>query len=216
MQNQKLLSVFEKVMTKAKDTFHEFPWENKWAYGQWLRQTFYYVENSTRLVALTGARFPTNRNDMHRRFMQHCQEEMGHEVLPVRDIKALGLEFDNLYVYPESKALYQSQHFFVERLDPIAFYGYLLFLEGLAVHHARHAIDRAKKAHGEKAIGFLKLHADEDEDHLVKAFKTLENISDQDANYICENLEHSCYFYLGFMEKIMKSMKQDEVQKHSA
>lgn len=196
--------VFGHVMKQSKDVFHSFNWEDPQSYALWLRQTHYFVENSTRLVALTGARFPTERNDLHRRFLQHCGEEMGHEVLLVRDIKSLGIEFNSLKVYPETKALYQTQHYWIERVDPISFYGYLLYLEGLAANHARHAIERISKSHGADKLTFLKLHADEDEDHLAKAFKAIEKIETDESRFICENLELSCYFYLGFMNLITK------------
>lgn len=209
-----LLKKFESVMAESKTAFHNFPWEDAYAYAMWLQQTFYFVENSTRLVALTGARFPTSRNDFHRRFMEHCAEEMGHEKLLIHDIKALKLGPIDLPVLPQTQVFYQTQYYWIDRVDPIAFYGYLLYLEGLAAHHASHAIERVKAKHGPSALTFLKLHAEEDEGHIEKAFETIMGkTSAQEEGWIIQNMETCCFLYTGFMADIAARYSSKHLKK---
>lgn len=207
---------FEKSMAQAKEAFESFPWEDPKAYSLWLKQTHYFVENSTRLIALAGSRFPLELNHLHRRFLKHCSEEVGHEVLPIRDVNSLGLDFAALKVFPETKALYQSQYYWIERVNPISFFGYILFLEGLAVHRGKEVFSRVNKAHGPNKHSFLKVHSEEDEDHLEKAFDAVKNISDLEAKLICDNLEMTGYFYISFLKQIsLETQKPKDLKKAS-
>lgn len=203
MSKGKLVEKFDFVMAEAKEVFEDFPWEDPYAYAMWLQQTNHFVENSTRLFALTAARLPSHRNDFHRRLLSHGSEELGHEKLLVRDIAALNLGKVELPVLPLTQAFYQTQFYWIERVEPVSFYGYIFFLEGLAVSHARPAIERILKAHGPKALTFLKLHAEEDESHVEKAFETVTGkVTPQEEAWIIQNMETCCTLYLGFMKEI--------------
>ncbi len=201
---ENLKDVFASTMRKSKEVLDQFPWENSYAYAMWLKQTHHFVENSTRLIALAGSRFTLEQNDYHRRFLEHCSEEISHEKLLIHDIKSLGFDPMELPVLAETAAFYQCQHYWIERVSPMSFYGYILFLEGLAANHGKDITRRVVSQHGVRSATFFKVHSEEDENHLEEAFTRLSQISKIDELNIVQNFKQCSYFYLGFLKEISK------------
>lgn len=206
-----LKDVFASTMRKSKGVLDQFPWENSYAYAMWLKQTFHFVENSTRLVALTASRFTVDQNEYHKRYIDHCSEEMSHEKLLVNDIKSLGFDLAELPVLPETRAFYQCQFYWIERISPLSFYGYLLYLEGLAATHGKEVTQRVINQHGARSATFFKVHSEEDENHLEAAFSKLNKISKTEEENIIQNFKQSSHFYLGFLQEISNQSKLNKV-----
>src|SRR5215470_14775595 len=127
------------------------PWHDKAIYGAFLAQTYYYVNHSTRLLALAASRFQASEERIHRRFIRHATEEMSHEILALRDLKNLGLSLESYHEFPSTRAFYQTQYYMIEHVSPWSFWGYILMLEGLAVSEGAWLYDEIKRHHGEKA-----------------------------------------------------------------
>lgn len=207
---------FENIMDEAKVVLEAFPWENKTAYALWLKQTYYFVSFSTRIVSMAGARFPLSKNNLHERFLIHCNEEKGHEKLCISDINALGLDEKSLKVFPSTKAFYQNQHYWIDHVSPMAFFGYLLLLEGLAATHGSWITARLTAHYGPKPVSFFKVHSDEDEGHLDKAFSFVDKATPEEEEYILENLEISAMHYFKFLADIKNSLSLPQESKTAA
>ena len=164
-------------------------------YALWAAQTYYYVCHSTRLLALSASRFPQSKDAFHKRFCHHISEESGHEHLARRDVKAVGFDVADLPELPATKAFYQTQYYQIEHIDAMAFWGYILCLETLAVHSGDWMLEIARKTHGSDAVNFLKLHNSEDVDHLEKAYRTLEDLDNNVFELIQDNLMLSSSLY---------------------
>jgi hypothetical protein len=85
-------------------------------------------------------------------------------------------------------------------------------LEGGAVRKGTYIFHRIEKQFGPKTGNFLKIHSDEDQDHLQDAFKHLEDLNEEEVRVIEKNLVHSCEIYCSILEKIkmqvgLKSLK---------
>jgi thiaminase len=178
----------------------EAPWEDKEFYANWLSQTYYFVSNSTRLISLAGSLFPDNM--LHHRFVDHAKEERNHELLLTNDLKHLGKNLQNEFA--STSGFYQSQVFWMFFRSPASFFGYILCLEGIAVDYGQKAFDRVKAAHGLKASNFLKVHSEEDVDHLDKAFELLERMTPEQRQHIEQNLRQCVAMYTGILEECMK------------
>ncbi len=59
----------------------KMPWAENEYYCFWLAQSYYYIRNSTRLLASAAANFDVDRQDLFNRFVSHLREENGHEKL---------------------------------------------------------------------------------------------------------------------------------------
>jgi thiaminase len=198
MSNQPIQILRDYVNNELKQVsknVQAFPWNSADAYAAWLAQTYYYVSHSTRLLALSAALFPLNANQLHRRFLQHTREESAHEVLAERDLKALGYSLKDFPEFPETAAFYQTQYYQIEHVDPISFFGYILFLEGLATQVASWATKEIERIYGEKTATFLKVHGEEDDDHIEKAFENLKNLTEEQLQLIRKSFEISSALY---------------------
>ena len=166
----------ETLMNEIKEAANHilsFPWENEEFYAHWLAQTYYYVSHSTRLLALSAARFGMDKDNLHQRFLKHCQEEKKHERLAVTDLQSLGKKLSD---YPELSAtcnFYQTQYYWIEHVAPETFFGYIIALEGLAVEVGERLNNKIKGCHVGKTSRFLEVHAGEDPDHLDKALEMI-------------------------------------------
>jgi hypothetical protein len=197
-----LRTVLNQEIASLKAMADEFPIQEKSVYAQWLAQTYYFVCHSTRLLALTSARFSHDKNDVHYRFAEHVREERGHEIMALRDLKAIGARIEDFPEFPETQAFYQTQYYWIEHVNPIAFFGYVLCLEAFAICGSK-AFTQAYKSHGEKATSFLILHTKEDIGHVDQAFQQLNGLSAEEKELITKNLKLSAHLYRQIYERIM-------------
>ena len=193
IQNNTLATTYEDVMLKLGQAVDEFPWENLHAYSMWLSQTYYYVRHSTRLIALSSASIGLENQDFHWRLNAHLDEEKGHEKMCLNDLKHLSRELGP-EVVPTS-AFYQCQYYWITRQDPLAFWGYVLMLEGLAAKHGPRLGERLREAYGAKGISFVKVHAEEDQDHIVKAIEYAQKMKPDVQALVIQNMEQSAQLY---------------------
>jgi hypothetical protein len=197
-----LLNKFEAAMTQISKNFDAFPWEDPKAYADWCVQTHGYVSHSTRLLALAAAHFPLDQNNLHYRFLKHCKEESGHEILALRDLKEMGFRREDFFERVETANLYQSQYFHIQNVSPYAFFGYILLLEGAAATVGSRIHKRASTAHGDRATNFWRTHADEDPSHIKDAFKHIEALEPWTFPCVIQNFEESLARYSAMLASI--------------
>ena len=183
----------------------QFPWEDKTAYAHWLGQTYYYVCHSTRLLALAASRFEDQK--LHNRFLDHLREERGHEKIALLDLKELRVAIHDIPCFPETHAFYMTQYYYLEHADPTSFFGWIFSLEGTAAQEGGSLCSRVKKAHGEQAANFLKVHATEDISHLEKAYDAVKEITPAAWPKLVENLNVSAELYTGFLNRCSSAEK---------
>jgi hypothetical protein len=186
-------------LVQYERSFRDFPWDSKTAYQNWLAQTYRYVSHSTRLLVLAASRFSVGNDTLHYRFIQHAGEESRHEILASRDLEYLGYSVDSIPEYSSTSGFYQSQYYWIEHVSPISFFGYILFLEAMAVKQAGYAYQIVDKSHGPRAGNFLRVHSEEDPDHLEKAFEMLKGITQAEEKMIQANFSVSAGLYAGLL-----------------
>ncbi len=195
---------YKQEINKAGSLTEDFPWENPKVYATWLAQTYFYVCHSTRLLCLAGAHLPLAMQKSHLRFLDHMKEERSHEILAERDMKALGLEVQGFKEFSLTSAFYQSQYFRVQHHSPFALFGYIIFLEGVAAELGPRVFPRLEKAHGAKAASFVKVHAQEDQTHIVSALNELESMPSQLQPLVVDNLRFSADLYARIMSQCVE------------
>jgi hypothetical protein len=208
----KLIEIVEAEMKKFNETIQNYPMETPLGYAHWLAQTHYFVRHSTRLLALCCANLGWDRNDLHNRFIDHTREERGHDMMALSDLKSLGFKLESFPELPETQAFYQTQYYWVEHVSPLAFFGYILCLEAASVNGGQSLYQRALKAHGQRPTVFLKVHVQEDVDHVKKAYEQLATFPEKDLVAITENLKLSCHLYRQIYEKMKQLAKQEKSQ----
>lgn len=196
----KLRKTFEDHMSLIAKAVDAFPWHDQEAYAQWLAQTYHYVKFSTRLLTAAATYIPQEDLDLHNRFIDHSKEERAHELLCVNDLRFLKRSIENYEESIEAASMYQSQFFWIQYRGPASFFGYILFLEGVGSRHCAEMYKRSTEAHGARAGVFLKVHSDEDQDHIIKAFDQIEKFDESTQSLIIENFVQTSKMYCKLLE----------------
>ena len=172
-----------------------FPWEDPKSYAVYLAQTYYYVRHSCRLLAFSAGLSEFSSQGYFGRSIAHIKEEVGHENLAKADISNLGFNLENFYELGVTRALYESQYYKTQQQHPSALLGYIIALEGCAVNSVPLVFKRIEKSHSPKSMAFLKLHSDEDPDHLEKAFQQYEKLSFENKKFVEDNFVQTCQLF---------------------
>lgn len=193
-------------VAEISDAVEAFAWTDRRAYSDWLAQTYHYVRHSTRLLAAAAGRFPlTEAGDaLHQRFVAHMQEERRHELLALHDLNALGSSLSDFPERPATRAFYEPQYYKIERQEPLALFGYILFLEVLSAERGPFIHREVQSTFGHTAATFLKLHTEDDPDHVHKAFKALEGATGEAQMLIEQNARQSAWCYRALLEDISR------------
>lgn len=177
-------------------------WENKRVYGNWLAQTYYYVCHSTRLLGLSASYFQVDRDQLHRRFSSHMAEEKGHEHLAKGDLKALGLYLDQLPELSTTRAFYESQYYKIQYQNATALFGYILLLEAASVQLGPEIYRRAMATHGKSCCNFLRVHVEEDPDHVDKALEQVMTLPPDQLVHVESNLIQTSDIYSAMIQAL--------------
>lgn len=208
-----LFALNKEELKKTRDLMLGFPWEDKLAYAEWLAQTYYMVNHSTRLVALAGAYAPLERNTLHARFVDHSKEERGHQLIAISDIKNLGYDVKDFPCLLPSACMYQVQYYWIQHRGPASFFGYTLALESLAFEFGPELYRRASTAHGQEAAKFLKCHSDADVEHMEKAEKEIKQLNPSELQLACDNLLLSTSLYRAMLTEIRRAAQEKSQRK---
>jgi hypothetical protein len=197
-----LKSHYEMNMREYVSVMNAFPWEDRGAYSAWLAQTFHYVSFSSRIISMAAAFTPLDEPQLHSRFVNHSAEESNHEILAKRDLEALGGKIEDYPLFSSTRALYQSQYYYAQVEGAASLMGYFISLEGLALHCAKTASERVLKAtQNPKTINFLRVHAEDDIEHVDKALKALEKFKPESLRAVAVNLENTRMFYSRMLQE---------------
>ena len=208
-----LKEIFNTSMAELDAHSQAFPWQNREAYAHYLAQTYYYVSHSTRLLAAAASRFSAQDEALHRRYLEHTTEEKSHHLLALHDLKALGgttVEFPELAI---TSAFYESQYYKVDRQDPTALLGYILALEGYAVSQGTRVYKIVSEKFGKPASTFIKVHSEDDPDHLDKAFASLTSLRTEQLEHVTKNLKQSCYLLGGILNECAQAAHMSPLKK---
>lgn len=178
------------------------PFENKEFYSNYLAQTYYFVDHSVRLLGLAMAR--SENLAFRKRCIEHIAEEKGHEVLCINDLKFLGLKPSDFKEHTLTKAFYQTQYYKIDR-KPISILGYILALEILAAKVLPQISSRVKLVYP-NSMSFIKVHAEEDQDHIESAFAVLEMLTDEELKIVMENFETSLDIFVMMINSISQEI----------
>ncbi len=196
------MSKIEMNLNPITEAATSFPWDNKATYAEFLAQTFYYVQHSTRLLALAAGLIPLKDKKSFDRYIKHISEEKNHELLAKHDLKNLGFDLDQMSEMASTRLLWEPQYFKVIHKSPMALLGYILPLEALAANEGGKVVQALKEAHGEKCLSFLKLHGEEDIKHVQDAIALAESLDAADYAFVFENIDQTVVAYAQWLNDI--------------
>lgn len=197
-----VLATLENSLQGLTSAIEAFPWHDRNAYVSWLGNSFEYVNHVTRILSLTGGRLPMRLTKLSNRFIQHAAEEKGHEKLIINDCKAFQLDPATIPVLPEAEAFHKSLYYWIYQGSPTVVLGWAIFLEAVAVRFGQTIFDRVEPVHGKKACSFLRVHIQEDPDHVRQGEEILKSLSGADFEEVC----HGIRLYAGLYENMYRAL----------
>jgi uncharacterized ferritin-like protein (DUF455 family) len=196
-----MLSVYRTSIEQAKPLIESQPWRDTQYYAWFLSQTYYFVCHSCRLLAASASHFGISQDSLYKGFVKHIAEEKNHEALALNDLKALGKKISDFPELSITKSFYEAQYCKIDRKDPTALLGYILFLEGVSVEIYPGLYSAIEKAHGKESARFLGLHINEDPSHVDQALNKVKQLSQHQQQIIMENLVQTGDLYCDLLEK---------------
>lgn len=180
------------------EKFLAMPWENQGFYENYLAQSYYYIFHSTKLLAWAAAHTRRDEKNYYRRLISHIKEEEGHEILAERDLKRLGKNIEDYSENGLTCALYEPQYYKVSK-SSTSLLGYVLALECVAVNTFKPLYERTREIYGDKSTTFIRVHAEEDPDHVEKALMEIEQLTREERELVIKNYYQTIDSFLVMM-----------------
>lgn len=185
-------NILENEAKKISSIFNQIGLQDTRTYANWLAQTYFYVNHSVPLLALSIAHMSDEDKKNQQHFIKHISEENRHELLALRDLQKLNYSLDTFSELPETSMLYECQYYKIQHCDPMALMGYIIALEYLAVTVGPQIMQLTKDLN---AHNFIKLHAQEDIDHVDKAIELVNSLDSVRKELIIKNLVQTFHAY---------------------
>lgn len=134
-----------------------------------LREIYFHTRENPQIQALATVRFRGDQRQNVKRFFQHATAEIGHDQLALNDLQAMGQDVSmlpSLNPAPATAGLTAYGFYTSWHLNPVAYLGYLFFLEFMPTSSGeRYAKELAKAGVPQEAMSFLLEHAHVDVAH---------------------------------------------------
>jgi pyrroloquinoline quinone (PQQ) biosynthesis protein C len=170
-------------------------------YEGYIRAAYHFVVNTSSFTPLAARRMDPKHLKIRKWILEHSAEEMGHELMAVKDLERLGHDREKIMSESAPIGVVMWASFFHYKVtidDPFAAFGVLYFLEGLAESLAPQLLPNimnALEGDEKKAITFLREHGELDADHLSEQKELLikSNLTQQDQDTIIRVIGESAH-----------------------
>jgi hypothetical protein len=197
-----VLPNYDKYISALTKSSRSFPWEDAYAYGLYLAQTYYYVCHSTRLLAVAAGRMSHADVAFHRRFLEHAAEEKGHEMMALKDLQNLGFSLEDFPELSETRMFWETQYYKIEHCDPLSVMGYILVLEAIACQECPWIKGEVEKFHPAKCNTFVRVHGEEDPEHVAKVKAQILSLPKERLVWVEKNFDQSAAALTLLLESI--------------
>ena len=140
-------------------------------YIAFLTEAYHHVKHTVPLLMACGSRLPQHPRWMLDAITEYIDEEKGHEEWILNDIAACGADAEavrNGQAKPATELMVAYAYHTIERINPAAFFGMVLVLEGTSIELATNAANAIQKALSlpSEAFSYLSSHGALDIEHM--------------------------------------------------
>jgi thiaminase len=203
------------VLHNLKQGLHEmgecgelYPWHDRYAYGLYLAQTYFYVSHSTRLLAISAGTMKMSDTPFHRRFLEHAAEEKGHEMMLLNDLAKIGYAISDFEELPETRMFWETQYYKIQHVDPLTVMGYIVALEAIACEQCPKIKKMLEKKYPEGSYTFVKTHGEDDPEHVTKAFALIASLPEHRRKHIEINFQQSVISFQNMVFSMLRKLKE--------
>ncbi|HED40347.1 MAG TPA: iron-containing redox enzyme family protein [Chromatiales bacterium] len=140
-------------------------------YVAFLTEAYHHVKHTVPLLMACGSRLPQQPRWMLDAITEYIDEEKGHEEWILNDITACGADAETVRMgqpRPATEMMVAYAYHTIERINPVAFFGMVLVLEGTSIELATQAAGALQKNLNlpDKAFSYLTSHGALDIEHM--------------------------------------------------
>lgn len=153
-------------------------------YIAFLTEAYHHVKHTVPLLMACGSRLPQNPRWMMDAIAEYIDEEKGHEEWILNDIEACGGDAEAVRYgqpKPATELMIAYAYHTIDRINPAAFFGMVLVLEGTSIELATKAADALKTNLNlpSKAFSYLTSHGALDIEHMGFYEELMDKVDDQ-------------------------------------
>ncbi len=175
-------------------------------YKAYLRQVFHHTRENPQLQALATVYFKGHQRSVVKRFFKHATSEIGHDQLALQDLQALGEDVSQMPVenpLPATSALLAWGFYQIYVKNPVAYLGYLYFLEFTPTSSGAHYMDQLRGLGvPDEGLTFLQDHTTIDQGHNRLMHSYLDDLvtSSDDAQVVAYSMRTTGHLYARMIE----------------
>ena len=141
-------------------------------YGRYLTNVYHYACHSAEVIALAGARCARSHPEASRYLLHHAEEEMGHELWALDDLKALGMDETTVRAtrpVPACAAMIAFEYYIAGRSNAVGLFGWLYVLEAMGDDLGKNVAAGLQRGLGgsQRGVKFVAGHGVADHDHTA-------------------------------------------------
>lgn len=178
-------------------------------YKGFLLETYHHAGLNPQIQAFATLYFKTNHRNLFERFYKHAISEIGHDMLAMNDLKALGEDVAKLQLgrpQPETIAFNAYVIHQIQFNNPLCYLGYLFHLEFLPTQNGPgYAAAIGGMGVPPEALSFLQEHSTIDIGHnkLMETYIRDLVRSEEDFNLVINAALDSCRLHQLMLEAAM-------------
>ncbi|MBF0171536.1 MAG: hypothetical protein HQK87_10705 [Nitrospinae bacterium] len=134
----------------------------------------------------------------------HLEEERGHEKWLADDLLSIGVDVKQIPYNPIVGAMVGSQFYIINYANPVAFLGYMAFLECHPLPMTE--IEALEEIYGKDLIRTLRYHAVHDVDHGSDLKEFILNLDEKEQKLVKDNFLQTAEYYGREMERIERTV----------
>jgi len=187
-------------------------------YVAYLTEAYHHVKHTPRFLMLVGANLPEKKQWLLEPITEYISEERGHHEWILNDIAALGADKEAIrYATPllETQSLIAYNYDFIQRRNPVGFFGMVYMLESTSTQIASQAAKAIEKGLGidERASSYLRSHGTLDLSHMKFFEQLMTEITDpQDQQDIIEVAQSTFRLFAN----LLTAVGQNQENQHAA
>lgn len=187
------------------------------SYQAFLVNAYHHVRHTVPLMMACGARLPERLAWMQGALVEYIKEETGHEQWILNDLAATGADPARIRRSApslEAELLVAYVYDFIQRRNPVGFFGMVYVLEGTSTSLATAAAEliQSRLGLGNHAFSYLRSHGELDQQHIGFFERLIDQITDpQDLDDITHVARRVFRLYGQVLDSVPRS-----VQKHVA
>lgn len=196
--------MIDSQIDKLIQTAKHLPWTDSEFYSRFMAQIYFLTTYSVKMLAAAAA--VTERPDFYKHLITQIRLEIGHDKVALSDLKSLGHDPKQFNESGITRSIWESQLYKIQR-NPDALIGYVYALEKSAVEVYGHILPTIAAKYGDKAVKFIRLHAEEDQEHVVEARKQIEALAPASRQDALVNANQACTMLNALFIEIAQEIK---------